>query len=386
MTTTARTEPTELNLHEKSKRPIAFWLLICCCMIYAMVVIGGLTRLTNSGLSMVEWKPILGVIPPLRKSQWEVAFGKYKRYPEYKVRRGMTLSEFKQIYLVEYFHRIFGRLIGLVFAIPLFFFWIAGRLSMSFLRRLIIALTLGGAQGLLGWYMVKSGLVNMPHVSAYRLTAHLMLAVFLFLYVLWLALDQLGWVYREGTEDKPLSAERSHQLGRLRRWSWAITVIILVMISSGGMVAGTRSGFAFNTWPLMVGQFVPEGLLNLSPWYSNFVSNSLTIQFTHRSIAYLLCLLIPIFYVMALRAKVSGRLRVVMHLFLGALILQVTLGITTLLYVVPVSLAAAHQGGALLLLTCGILTTHLLKPYRTLQEAPVRGEQSLPTVAEGVVS
>lgn len=347
------------ELPTKNPRILAIWLLCCCAMIYGMVVIGGVTRLTQSGLSMVEWKPILGVIPPINQGQWQAAFAKYQQYPEYKIRRNMTLDEFKGIYYIEWFHRVFGRLIGLVFGLPLVFFWWYGFLNKTLLSRLIWAFVLGGMQGILGWYMVKSGLVDKPHVSPYRLTAHLLLAVFLFAYVLWLALDLAGW--RQKPKETPLPLDQAHR-SSLVRWNQALVILIFVMIGSGGLVAGTRAGFAFNTWPLMVGQVIPEGLMNYTPWYTNFVNNTLTIQFTHRTLAYLLCLLIPIFWWKLRNANIPSRLRIAAHGFLASLGLQVLLGILTLLYIVPISLAALHQAGAVLLLTMALLCLHALYP------------------------
>ncbi|TNE49883.1 MAG: heme A synthase [Deltaproteobacteria bacterium] len=340
-----------------SRRVIGFWLFFCCGMIYAMVVIGGVTRLTQSGLSMVEWKPILGVLPPMNQKDWTIAFNKYKKFPEYKVRKSMTMSEFKFIYYMEWFHRIWGRLLGLVFGLPLLFFWIRKKLDKSLSIKLFVGFILGGAQGLLGWYMVKSGLVNQPHVSHYRLTAHLLLAVFLYGYILWIGLD----VWRRGqSTDALVQGGNSDSFLSLRRWSFGITGIIFVMIGSGGLVAGKKAGYAFNTWPTIAGAIIPDNLFAFSPWYKNFFENTLTIQFTHRSIAYLLCVLIPMLWWFAHKANLSGRLRVYLSLFVGALLLQVFLGITTLLYIVPVSLGAMHQAGALLLLTFSIVCAHSL--------------------------
>jgi cytochrome c oxidase assembly protein subunit 15 len=352
----------ENQAREQYKSQIGFWLLGCCVMIYMMVVIGGVTRLTHSGLSMVEWKPILGTIPPLSEAQWKVAFDKYKAYPEYKVRRGMKLPEFKRIFLVEYFHRLFGRMIGLVFFFPFVFFWIRKRIQRRYLPHMIGLFVLGGCQGLLGWYMVKSGLINVPRVSPYRLTAHLMLAFFLYAYTLWLTLDLFGVFARRDALPEGASAPA---WGALYRWSKWSLVVVTVMVASGGFVAGTRAGFAFNTFPLMNGSLFPSGLLNHTPWYLSFFENNLTVQFDHRMIAYLLCVLIPFVWWKGMKSSPSSRLKLILHLMLGALVLQVTLGITTLLWVVPVPLAAAHQAGALLLFTCLVALVHYLKQMST---------------------
>lgn len=345
---------------ESHRRQLAYWLIGCCVMIYMMVVIGGVTRLTHSGLSMVEWKPILGTIPPLNQQEWEVAFAKYKKFPEYKVRRGMQLAEFKKIFFVEYFHRLFGRLIGLVFFIPFVLFWLLKRIPKPYIKHFLGLFILGGLQGVLGWYMVKSGLVNVPRVSPYRLTAHLGLAFFLYGYTLWLALDLLGFTHQKyASEEAELM--RSSTWNSLRTAAKVLLGIIFVMILSGGFVAGSRAGFAFNTWPLMNGSLIPSGLLNLKPWFINAFENNLTIQFNHRMIAYILSVAIPVFWWKSMKLQAKGKMSLVLNLFLGGLVLQVALGITTLLWVVPMPLAAAHQAGALLLMTFSLLVVHYLK-------------------------
>lgn len=348
------TDSTKTMQLKSSRRMVGLWLFLCCVMIFAMVVIGGVTRLTQSGLSMVEWKPILGVMPPMNQKDWKVAFNKYKKFPEYKVRRNMTMSEFKFIYYMEWFHRVWGRLIGLVFALPLLFFWIRKKLEPGMPTKLFVGLILGGAQGLLGWWMVKSGLVNQPHVSHYRLTAHLLLAVFLYGYVLWLALDMWGSAGVR-TQDVEASSWR-----RLRRWGFGLTGLIFLMIGSGGLVAGKKAGYTLNTWPTIAGAFIPDHLFSMKPWYKNFFESTLTIQFTHRTIAYILCILIPVLWWLGHKAKVNGPLKVALTLFVGAVFLQASLGIFTLLYIVPVSLGALHQAGALVLFTAAIVCAHSL--------------------------
>lgn len=346
-----------------NKKLMAYWLFFCCVMIYMMVVIGGVTRLTHSGLSMVEWKPILGVIPPITNAQWQVAFNKYKAYPEYKVRRGMSLGEFKRIFYVEYFHRIFGRLIGLVFFVPFLFFWLSKRIPQGFFPHLLGLFVLGGMQGVLGWYMVKSGLIDVPRVSPYRLTAHLSLACFLYGYTLWLALRLVNFTFQAKEEETQAAPQEA--FASLRRWSIALTVVVSIMIMSGGFVAGNRAGFSFNTFPLMNGQLIPSGLFSMSPWFANFFENNLTVQFDHRMIAYLLCVLVPFIWWKGMQLKPTGGLRLSLHLLLAGLILQVTLGISTLLLMVPIALAAAHQAGALLVLTFSLMVAHQLKSSKS---------------------
>lgn len=333
-------------------RQIALWLLICCALIFAMVVLGGVTRLTRSGLSMVEWDPIMGIIPPLSQMQWEDTFAKYQRFPEYqKINQGMSLEQFKSIFWVEYAHRLLGRSIGLVFLLPFLYFLVRRLLPRTLIPKLITMFVLGGLQGLLGWFMVKSGLVDRPHVSPYRLTAHLAMAVLIYGYILWVA---LGLLFARAENDVPTNRP-------LRRWGLAVTVAVCVMILSGGFVAGTKAGFAFNTFPLMNGQLIPEGVLAMKPVWSNFFENIATVQLDHRLIAYLLCFIIPLYWYRIQQADVSARTRAVAHTLLAALALQISLGVATLLLVVPVALAAAHQAGALLLFSAALFMNHELR-------------------------
>lgn len=331
-----------------SNKPIAAWLLVCCALIFAMVVLGGVTRLTRSGLSIVEWEPIMGAIPPLNQAQWDSAFNKYQRTPEYrKVNRGMPLAEFQKIFYVEWSHRLLGRLIGVVFLVPFFYFLIRRRITRDLTPKLVMLFVLGGLQGGMGWYMVKSGLVDIPRVSPYRLTAHLGFAVIIYAYMFWVALNL--WQSRSAA----LPA-----LTPLRRFGLIVTGLIFLMILSGGFVAGNKAGFVFNTFPLMNGRFFPEGMLALEPIWTNFFENIATVQFDHRLIAYVLCLVIPIFWWVGRRYALAQPARRALHLLLAWLVVQVTLGITTLLYIVPIPLAAAHQAGALILFSLALYTLH----------------------------
>lgn len=337
----------------RNRRQIAFWLLICCALIFAMVVLGGVTRLTRSGLSMVDWKPIMGVIPPIGEAQWLAEFEKYKQFPEYqKLNQGMTLQEFKFIFGFEYAHRVLGRIIGLVFLIPFLVFLTQRKIPAGMAPKFVIMFILGALQGVLGWYMVKSGLVDKPHVSQYRLTAHLIAAMIIYCYILWTALGLL----------LP-QAEYAHQdwSRSLRRFAWGITALIVLMIVSGGFVAGTHAGFILNTFPLMGDSFIPEGLFSMSPIYLNFFENLVTIQFNHRMIAYVLAILIPLLWFAVRKYNISSRTSNALNIFLAMLVIQVALGISTLLLVVPVTLGATHQGGALLLLTAALFVNHELR-------------------------
>ena len=332
---------------------IAIWLLACCATIFAMIILGGVTRLTGSGLSMVQWEPIMGVLPPLNQAQWEDAFLLYQQFPEYKLKNfAMSLGEFKSIFWFEYGHRLLGRSIGIIFLLPFLFFLVKGKIDKVLTPKLITMFVLGGLQGLMGWYMVKSGLVNDPHVSQYRLTAHLALAIVIYAYMFWVALDLLY----PRVDDKAKSSNR--KLGQL---SLIITMIIFITALSGGFVAGTRAGFAFNTFPLMDGRLIPVGLFELSPAWRNFFENIVTVQFNHRVLATLLFLIIPAFYWIARKSQQESHINTGLHLLLAALALQLTLGITTLLLVVPVALAAAHQAGAVILLTASTFVSHQLR-------------------------
>jgi heme a synthase len=336
---------------ENSRRAIAIWLLVVCALVFAMVVLGGVTRLTRSGLSIVEWQPLLGAIPPLTEAQWLVLFEKYKLTPEYqKVNVGMDLAGFQGIFWLEYFHRLLGRLIGLAFLLPFVYFLVRKKIEPALAPKLWLLFALGAAQGLLGWLMVASGLVDMPRVSAYRLTAHLGLAILIYAAMLWVA---LGLLYPKPPAAEPVAA--------LRRFGLVVTGLVFFMILTGGFVAGTHAGFAFNDWPFMHGRLIPRGLYALEPWWVNLFENLATVQFNHRLVGYLLCLVIPAYWFVARRHRLETRTRALFHLLLAMLALQVALGIATLVYFVPVSLAAAHQAGALLLLTLALLLNHALR-------------------------
>lgn len=332
-------------------RQIAIWLLICCATIFAMIILGGVTRLTGSGLSMVQWKPIMGVLPPLNHAEWLNTFELYKQYPEYQLKNfAMTLDEFKSIFWFEYAHRLLGRSIGVIFFFPFLYFLLAKKVQRGLTPKLLFLFILGGLQGLMGWYMVKSGLVDDPHVSQYRLTAHLGLAIVIYAYMFWLALDLLS----PGERDYYVDALSS-------KFALTISGLIFLTILSGGFVAGTRAGFAFNTFPLMDGRLIPVGLFELSPLWKNFFENIVTIQFNHRLLAITVFIATLALWVHTSKLKLDALSNTGRHLLIAALFLQVTLGISTLLLVVPVALAAAHQGGAVLLLTASVFVAHRLK-------------------------
>ncbi len=335
---------------QRYNKQIAAWLFVCAAVIFAMVILGGVTRLTHSGLSMVDWKPLMGVIPPLSETDWQETFSRYKQFPEYqKINQGMSLDGFKSIFLFEYAHRILGRLIGLMFLLPFLYFFFRGYIKRQLAPRLIIMFIMGGLQGLLGWYMVKSGLVDNPHVSQYRLAAHLGAAVIIYAYMLWVAFGLLLPSTRINF--------RKEQTGN-KRFAYIITVLLFLMILSGALVAGTRAGLTYNTFPLMGDSFFPAGLYSTG-WLAIF-EDVTTIQFNHRLFAYLLFFMIVSFVVMSLRHEVTRKRRIAVYSLLVFLIIQLTLGITTLLFYVPVPLAAAHQGGAILLFTSSLYVSHVL--------------------------
>lgn len=335
------------------QKPIAIWLLVCCALVFAMVVVGGVTRLTHSGLSIVEWQPIVGTMPPLNQGDWDELFEKYHQTPQYKkINLGMSLDEFKYIFWWEYFHRLLGRVIGLAFFFPFLYFIAKKAIDRPLGLKLTGIFILGGLQGGMGWYMVKSGLVDNPHVSQYRLTAHLGLAFAIYAAMFWVALDLLYPTRASLVNSKTRS---------LRRFSIALTTLIFIMVLSGGFVAGIQAGLAYNTFPLMDGYIIPPELFMLEPWYLNFFDNMTTVQFNHRLIAWTLAILISIFWFKSRSVPLSGSARLACTLLLVMLAVQISLGISTLLLVVPLSLAAAHQAGAVLLVTAALWVNHQLR-------------------------
>jgi len=337
-----------------STRAVAIWLYVCCALVFAMVVVGGVTRLTHSGLSITEWQPIVGALPPLSDADWQDAFAKYRRTPEYRlVNHQMTLGEFKGIFWWEYFHRLLGRAIGVVFLAPLVVFALRGRIPRGYGLPLAAIFALGALQGALGWYMVQSGLVDDPRVSQFRLTAHLGLALAIFAAMLWVA---LSLTFRERWA-------RAAASGRgLRRFANGVMGLVFVMALTGGFVAGIRAGFAYNTFPLMNGALVPPELFMLAPWWENFFWNMATVQFDHRALAWMLAVLVPLlWWRLATTAEVPARARIGGHLLLAALAAQIALGIATLVLVVPIALAALHQAGAVRVSAAAINAAHAVR-------------------------
>ncbi len=311
-------------------------------MIFAMAVIGAITRLTESGLSIMEWAPLSGIIPPLSEAEWQRLFALYQQIPEYREKNpGMTLAEFETIFWWEYVHRLWGRLIGLAFALPLLWFLVTGRVRRPLLPHLAAMLALGGLQGLLGWYMVASGFAERTDVSQYRLVAHLLAAVGIYAYILWVALGLL----------EPPRGPAPAATRRLRIALWAFAGLVGLTIASGGFVAGLRAGLIYNTFPLMDGRIIPAGYGALDPWILNLFETVEAVQFNHRVLAILVVVVAIALFVWSRRLPLeAGQRRALLLVKLVAL-LQLGLGIATLLMAVPVPLAALHQAGAFALLT-----------------------------------
>lgn len=321
-------------------------------------MLGGATRLTHSGLSIVEWKPVTGILPPLSDSAWQDEFAKYQQYPEYKlVNSEMTLSEFKFIFFMEYAHRLLGRLIGLFFFVPLVYFWVRGQLSPFVKRMSVAALVIGAGQGVMGWYMVKSGLVKNPAVSHYRLAAHLLLALLLYAMLFWTALKMCS----------PLPKVRQRRLAGAAGMLHLGSLLLLLTIMYGAFVAGLKAGLIYNTYPLMEGSFIPSEWNFLQPLYLNFLENATTVQWVHRNIAVLTLAIISLSMVWLMRLGVSDSLKRAATLVIGGIFFQVGLGVITLLYQVPVFIGTLHQGTAVVVLTLVLYVKFAL--YREPVEA-----------------
>ena len=315
---------------------ISNWLLLSAFMVFAMAVIGAITRLTGSGLSMVEWRPLIGALPPLSTEEWTRVFDLYRQSPEYqKINAGMSLEEFKQIFFWEWFHRLWGRLIGIVYALPLLYFWIRKQIPQGYGLKLLIGLLLGASQGLMGWYMVKSGLVDRPSVSHFRLAAHLSLAAVIYCYLIWLAFDLRNVLFHKSSFC-------------LKRHGWIALTLSFITLVWGAFVAGLDAGLLYNTWPMMGTHWGPPELTSML----HILTEPASVQFTHRWIAIVTAIMVLTF---AYRMKSFP--------LAGIMLLQVGLGITTLITQVWLPLAALHQAGAFLLL--GTLVYYLCALHNT---------------------
>jgi heme a synthase len=338
-----------LAIPANRRHHLRLWLWSGAALTFLILVIGGITRLTQSGLSIVDWQPIMGVIPPLNAAQWQEAFDAYRASPEYlQLRRGMTMEEFQFIFFWEYIHRIAARLIGLVFIIPFVIFWVKGYLNAPLTRRLLALFGLGALQGLMGWYMVMSGLVDVPHVSHYRLAAHLMIAFAIFGMCLWVAAD-LG----RGRGSPPAGGGRGVVAALL-----ALGALLLLQILWGAFVAGLKAGLLYNTFPLMGSAWIPGNMLSLSPAVANFFENPIAVQWMHRLLGTLLALsAIGVLVWLAVRGASRATLRWGGG-FVALLLVQYLLGVMTLLMYVPVWLGVTHQAVAMLLFGVWLLWLH----------------------------
>ncbi|HQT78352.1 MAG TPA: COX15/CtaA family protein [Rhodopila sp.] len=330
----------------QSRHLVSLWLFTVAGMIAVMIVLGGATRLTGSGLSIMEWAPIMGTLPPMSDAEWHRLFALYKQIPQYSlVNEGFGLAGFKHIFWLEWTHRLWGRLIGCVFLLPLIWFWATGRLERRLAPRLGVLFLLGGLQGAVGWFMVASGFFpDSTSVAPYRLVIHLTLALILYSAIIWTALSVLA-----------PARYRPAALSAMRRLALACLAMVGLTIVAGGFVAGTHAGLSYNTFPLMDGRIVPEGYAALHPFWHNLTRNIAAVQFDHRVLATITLILVSITAAAGWRSELP---RLPVALLLAAVACQYTLGVTTLLLVVPVPIATMHQFGAVMLLTAVLVVLH----------------------------
>jgi cytochrome c oxidase assembly protein subunit 15 len=336
---------------------VKWWLIAVAALIAIMVLVGGATRLTESGLSIVEWKPVTGTLPPLNDAQWAQAFEGYKAIPQYReLNAGMSLSEFKTIFWWEWSHRLLGRAIGAVYLLPFLFFLWRGVLGAELKRRLWLIFGLGALQGAVGWWMVASGLSQRIEVSQYRLATHLVLALLIFAAVI--------WTLRRLTErPRPVASSR------LKITAIALLALTFVQLYFGALVAGLRAGRVYNTWPDIDGSFIPSAarLWFEEPWWRNLFDNTLTVQFEHRMTAYALLALAILHAIDALRSRAGAVVIGGAWWLVAAILLQATLGILTLLRQVPIDLALTHQAVAIVVLTLAVFQAERLAARRVAQ-------------------
>lgn len=333
-------------------QPIIIWLLVGCFLIYVMVVIGGITRLTHSGLSMVEWNMIVGSMPPVTDADWQEPFEKYKQSPEYMIiNNQFTLEEFKSIYWWEYIHRMLGRTIGLVFFIPFCYFWLKKKFDTPLLKKMILLLILGAFQGVLGWFMVKSGLQNEPRVSHYRLAAHLISAFTVFGFTFWYALDLLYPTEQKGNEGYK----------KIKRYAKIMFGLIVLQIIYGAFVAGLKAGLFYNTFPKMSDSFMPETVTAYEPFWKNLLENPSGVQFIHRCLAYIVAVFVLFVWEHARTIQLTSLQRKASNVMLATVAIQFILGVITLLYAVPVTMGVLHQTGAFFLFTSALFFIHSLR-------------------------
>ncbi|MBW2961380.1 COX15/CtaA family protein [Mesonia aestuariivivens] len=333
----------------RDNKKVVYWLLTGCALIFIMVVVGGITRLTNSGLSISNYKLIHGVVPPMNQQEWVEAFELYKQYPEYqKLHYHFSLEDFKGIYFWEWIHRVIGRLIGVVFIIPFLYFLFTKQLTKSTIKKAILLLCLGGFQGFMGWYMVKSGLIDRPSVSHYRLAAHLMTAFITFAYSFWVALDI---IYKNNI--KPV-------VPNMKKWIWVGMIILILQITWGAFVAGLDAGFIHNSWPFMAeGKLIHETVyIEQNPVWRNFIAGKSGVQFVHRYLAYFVVAAILLIWYKTKKISLTTAQKNGINTLLIIVFIQFLLGIFTLIYQVPVWLGVTHQVGAFCLLAAMTFVLH----------------------------
>lgn len=350
--------------------PIGIWLCCVAVLVFAMIVIGGLTRLTDSGLSITEWKPVTGAIPPLSDAAWQSEFEKYKQIPEYQQQnRGMSMAEFQFIYWWEWGHRQLGRFLGLAYALPLFAFWALGWFPRGMAGRMVTILALGGAQGAVGWWMVSSGLVDRVDVSHYRLATHLGLAFILFGAVVWTAMDVLSPPQADATVGTPArrTANPTGSLSQTKIWiglAAALSGVIFIQIIWGALVAGLDAGRIHTDWPLMDGAWVPADYGSVSPWWRDALENRASVQFHHRILGYLIAVLgIALAVAAGIFGALSGPVRSWAFGVAGLIVAQMVLGIITLVNVAPMGLSATHQALAAILFGAALLFTRAVMTH-----------------------
>jgi cytochrome c oxidase assembly protein subunit 15 len=322
----------------KNQKWVIRWLLSGCVLIFIMVIVGGITRLTHSGLSMVNWHLFMGAIPPLNEVDWHTTFNLYKQYPEYqKVNFNCTIEEFKKIFFWEYLHRMIGRLLGLVFIIPFIFFLIRKSLSKKLILQSLFLFILGSLQGFIGWWMVKSGLVDKPDVSHYRLAIHLTTAFLTCGYILWVVLPLIFNSKRRGYP-------------KIQNLCWSVFYLLVLQIIYGAFVAGLNAGIGFNTWPKMGNEWIPEAVYALKPFWRNFVEAKYGVQFIHRILAFIILILVLLLMYIKQKYKLTKQENQAIIILSSVTSLQIFLGILTLIFIVPIPLALIHQLCAFLLL------------------------------------